>query len=61
MNNVIAGNKEEIEKYREKLFKAKEKYHREQIKLPFEKKMEILVKLNKIVKDSKKHAKIIKI
>ncbi len=34
----------------EDLFKAKEEYHRELAKLPFEEKIKILVKLQKIAK-----------
>lgn len=38
---------EEVEKYREKIFKAKEEYRKELAGLPFEKKIEILVRLQK--------------
>ncbi len=47
MGNVIAKNKAEVEKYREKIFKAKEEYRKELVKLPFEKKIEILIRLQK--------------
>jgi len=47
MNNVIVRNKEEVEKYREKIFKAKEEYRKELAGLPFEKKIELVIRLQK--------------
>ncbi|MEW6203647.1 MAG: hypothetical protein AB1546_16870 [bacterium] len=51
MKKVIAKNKKEVEKYRQKLFKAKEAYRKEQAKLPFEKKIEIVMKLNRFARE----------
>jgi len=53
MQKVVAKNENEIEKYRQKLFKAKELYRKEQAKLPFEKKIEIVMNLNKFAKEWK--------
>lgn len=50
MDNVMARNKEEVEKYREKIFKAKEEYRKELAKLPFEKKIEIVLELQERAK-----------
>ena len=47
MKKVVVKNKKEVEKYRQKLFKAKEAYRKEQAELPFEKKIEIITKLNR--------------
>ena len=44
----------EIEKYRKRIFKSKEEYRKELAKLPFEKKIEILVKIQKRAKYLKK-------
>ena len=46
MKKVVAKNEKELEAYRQRLFDAKEAYRREQAKLPFEKKIEIVMKLN---------------
>lgn len=40
---------------RRQLFKKKKEFHREQAKLPFEEKIEILLNLQKIVNSIKKH------
>lgn len=57
MKKVIARNKKDVEKYRQKLFKAKEAYRKEQAKLPFEKKIEIVMQLNKFAKEFKASVK----
>lgn len=54
MKKIVAKNEEEVEKYRQRLFKAKEAFRKEQAKLPFEKKIEIIVKLNRFAKEWKK-------
>ena len=46
MKKVVARNELEFEKYRQSLFSSKKRYRREQAKLPFEKKIEIVMKLN---------------
>ena len=51
MKRVVAKNENEVEKYRQSLFKAKEAYRKEQAKLPFEKKIEIIIKLNRFAKE----------
>ncbi|MFQ5652250.1 MAG: hypothetical protein ACE5IY_20160 [bacterium] len=50
MKKVVAKNEKEVEEYREKLFRAKEAYRKEQAKLPFEKKIEIVMKLNRFAR-----------
>ncbi|PIU63051.1 MAG: hypothetical protein COS84_09990 [Armatimonadetes bacterium CG07_land_8_20_14_0_80_40_9] len=50
MNNVRAKNWEEVEKYREKIFKSKEECRKAFAKLPFEKKIKIVMKLQKRAK-----------
>ena len=47
MKKVVVKNKKEVEKYRQKLFNAKKAYRKEQAELPFEKKIEIIAKLNR--------------
>ena len=47
MDNIIVKNKQEVEKYREKIFNAKEDYRKMLAKLPFEEKIEILSRLQK--------------
>jgi hypothetical protein len=54
MDNLIAKNKEDVEKYREKILKTKEEYRQGLAKLPFEKKIEILNKLKRRAKFLKK-------
>ena len=51
MKQVTAKNEKEVEKYRQRLFKAKEAYRKEQAKLPFEKKIEIVSKLNRFARE----------
>ena len=51
MKKVIAKNEKELEKYRQRLFKTKETYRKEQAKLPFEQKIEIVMKLNRFAKE----------
>ena len=51
MKKIVAKNEKEVEKYRQRLFKAKEAFRKEQAKLPFEKKIEIVVKLNKFARE----------
>ena len=51
MKKVAVKNIKEVEKYRQKLFKAKEAYRKEQTKLSFEKKIEITAKLNEFAKE----------
>ncbi len=53
MKRVIARNKKDVEKHRQKLFKAKEAYRKEQAKLTFEKKIEIVTQLNKFAREFK--------
>jgi len=57
MHNVIARNKEEVEKYREKIFKIKEEHRKELSRLPFEEKIEIVVRLQKRAEYLKKFKK----
>jgi hypothetical protein len=47
MNNVIAINQEDIEKYREKIFKSKEECRKIFAKEPFERKIRIAFELYK--------------
>lgn len=54
MNNLIVKNKKEIEQYKEKIFKSKDEYRKKLMKLPFEKKIEILLKLQERLKFFKK-------
>lgn len=58
MKKAAARSKKDIEKYRQKLFKAKEAYRKEQARLPFEKKIEIVMQLNRFAKDFKKSEKM---
>ena len=51
MKNVVAKNKKDVEKYRQRLFKAKEAYRKEQAKLSFEKKIAIVMKLNRFARE----------
>ncbi len=51
MKKLVAKNTIELEKYRQTLFSSKEVYRREQAKLPFEKKIEIVMKLNRFVRE----------
>lgn len=51
MKKVVAKNEKEVEEYRQRLFKAKEAYRKEQAKLPFEKKIEIVMKLNRFARE----------
>lgn len=51
MKKVIAKNEKEVEKYRQRLFKAKEAYRKEQAKLPFEEKIAIVLKLNRFARE----------
>lgn len=51
MKKVIARNKDEVGRHRQKLFEAKKAYRLEQAKLPFEKKIEIVMKLNKFARE----------
>ncbi len=51
MKKVVAKNEIELEKYRQTLFSSKEAFRREQAKLPFEKKIEIVLKLNKFARE----------
>ncbi len=45
MHNIVAKSEKEIEQYRDKIFKSKDEYRKKLMKLPFEKKIEILLKL----------------
>ena len=45
MHNIVAKSEKEIEQYRDKIFKSKDEYRKKVMKLPFEKKIEILLKL----------------
>jgi len=47
MEKIVAKNEKEVEQYRQRLFKAKEAYCKEQAKLPFEEKIAIVMKLNR--------------
>jgi hypothetical protein len=51
MKKLVAKNATELEKYRQTLFSSKEAYRREQAKLSFEKKIEIVIKLNRFVRE----------
>jgi len=51
MKKAIAKNEKEIEEYRQRLFKAKEAYRKEQAKLPFEKKIAIVMMLNRFARE----------
>ena len=51
------GNNTETKDTIEKLFQAKSSFHKERAKLPIEKKIEILVKLQKIANNIKSVAK----
>ena len=51
MKKVVAKSEKELEQYRQRLFKAKEVYRKEQAKLPFEQKIEIVIKLNRFAKE----------
>ena len=51
MKRVVAKNEKEVEKYRQKLFKTKETYRKEQAKLPFEQKIKIVMQLNRFAKE----------
>ncbi len=51
MKKVVAKNELELEKYRQSLFSSKKRYRREQAKLPFEKKIEIVMKLNRFARE----------
>ncbi len=51
MKKVLAKNEIELEKYRQTLFNSKEAYRREQAKLPFEKKIEIVMRLNRFARE----------
>ena len=51
MKKVVAKNEVEVEKYRQKLFKTKETYRKEQAGLSFEQKIEIVMKLNRFAKE----------
>lgn len=50
MKNTVARTQKDIEQYRQKLFKAKEAYRKEQARLPFEKKIQIVMQLNRFAK-----------
>ena len=47
MTEIIQNTEEGLKKYRAKIFKAKDEYRKELARLPFEKKIEILVGLQK--------------
>ena len=51
MKKVVAKNEIDLEKYRQKLFKTKETYRKEQARLSFEQKIEIVMKLNRFAKE----------
>jgi len=51
MKKIAVKNGMELERYRQTLFSSKEAYRREQAKLPFEKKIEIVMKLNKFARE----------
>ena len=57
MNNVRAKNWEEVEKYREKIFKSKEECRKAFAKLPFEEKLKISNDLYKFGVEFKKAKK----
>ena len=54
MNNMIAKNKKDVENYKQKIFAMKAAYRRELTNLSFEKKMDIVVKLQARAKCLKK-------
>jgi hypothetical protein len=54
MKKVVAKSEIEIEKYRQKLFKTKVAYRKEQARLSFEQKIEIVMKLNRFAKEWRK-------
>lgn len=45
MNKIVARNSQEIEEYRQKIFKSKEECHKLFAKLPFDKKLKIVDEL----------------
>lgn len=47
MDNIIIRNKRELEKYRDKIFKAKEDYRKMLARMTFEEKIETLIRLRK--------------
>jgi len=51
MKKIAVKNEIELERYRQKLFSSKEANRREQARLPFEKKIEIIMKLNKFARE----------
>lgn len=51
MKKVVVRNEKELEEHRQRLFKAKEMYRKEQAKLPFERKIEIVMKLNRFARE----------
>ncbi|HOK57271.1 MAG TPA: hypothetical protein PKV21_07995 [bacterium] len=59
MENKIIKNRMDLEKYREKIFKFKEKCRKEFVNLPFEKKLKLSFQLAERLKYLKKF-KIIK-
>ncbi len=54
MKKVVAKNEIDLEKYRQKLFKTKETYRKEQARLSFEQKIEIVMKLNRFARGWRK-------
>ncbi|MBI4803351.1 MAG: hypothetical protein HY796_12590 [Elusimicrobia bacterium] len=58
MTNVVAKNKQGVEKYRAKIFKAKEECRKELARLPFEEKIEALIRLQKRANYLKKFSRL---
>ena len=54
MHNVTIKDKKEIGSYRNKIFASKDEYRRKLMKLPFEMKMNILLKLQERTRIFKK-------
>jgi hypothetical protein len=52
-NKVLLENKTEAKETIEKLFQSKSTFHKERAKLPIEKKIEILVKLQELANNIK--------
>jgi len=50
LKEIVLKNKKELDKYRSRLFEAKEAYRKEQAELPFEKKIEMVNTLNRFAK-----------
>jgi len=58
MKNKSISQKQNIEKYREKIFKSKEKCRKDFSKLPFDEKIKISFELSEMVKHLKNFKKV---